>query len=159
MGIGGGSVLVPWRPAFWIAAEVVLSSTWHCSADICSQRLQQLQQRRRQQQLRQLPAAPPLVARGGSQCEPPDPGRLGPRSAGGCRRFNLQQPTLGRSAKGAHGPLLRACLAKSNHVRCRGTAIFEQISASPSRRWVDGRPVRSAGLVLGPPSTAPNAAC
>ena len=24
MGIGGGSVLVPWRPAFWIAAEVVL---------------------------------------------------------------------------------------------------------------------------------------
>ena len=23
MGIGGGSVLVPWRPAFWIAAEVV----------------------------------------------------------------------------------------------------------------------------------------
>ena len=40
----------------------------------------------------------------GGQCEPPDPGRLGPRSAGGCRRFNLQQPTLGRSAKGAHGP-------------------------------------------------------
>ena len=68
-------------------------------------RLQQLQQRRRQRQLRQLPAAPPLVARGGSQCEPPDPGRLGPRSAGGCRRFNLQQPTLGRSAKGAHGPV------------------------------------------------------
>ena len=24
MGIGGGSVLVPWRPAFWIAAEVVV---------------------------------------------------------------------------------------------------------------------------------------
>ena len=67
-------------------------------------RLQQLQQRRRQQQLRQLPAAPPLVARGGSQCEPPDPGRLGPRSAGGCRRYNLQQPTIGRAAKGAHGP-------------------------------------------------------
>ena len=68
-------------------------------------RLQQLQQRRRQQQLRQLPAAPPLVARGGSQCEPPDPGRLGPRSAGGCRRYNLQQPTIGRAAKGAHGPV------------------------------------------------------
>ena len=27
MGIGGGSVLVPWRPAFWIAAEVVLFFT------------------------------------------------------------------------------------------------------------------------------------
>ena len=37
--------------------------------------------------------------------EPPDPGRLGPRSAGGCRRFNLQQPTIGRAAKGAHGPV------------------------------------------------------
>ena len=24
MGIGGGSVLVPWRPFFWIAAEVVI---------------------------------------------------------------------------------------------------------------------------------------
>ena len=65
---------------------------------------QQLQQRRRRRQLQLPPAASPLAARGGSQCEPPDPGRLGPRSAGGCRRFNLQQPTLGRSAKGAHGP-------------------------------------------------------
>ena len=25
MGIRGGSVLVPWRPAFWIAAEVVIA--------------------------------------------------------------------------------------------------------------------------------------
>ena len=66
---------------------------------------QQLQQRRRRRQLQLPPAASPLAARGGSQCEPPDPGRLGPRSAGGCRRFNLQQPTLGRSAKGAHGPV------------------------------------------------------
>ena len=66
--------------------------------------LQQLLQRRWRRQLRQLPAAPPLEARGGSQCEPPDPGRLGPRSAGGCRRFNLQQPTIGCAAKGAHGP-------------------------------------------------------
>ena len=67
--------------------------------------LQQLLQRRWRRQLRQLPAAPPLEARGGSQCEPPDPGRLGPRSAGGCRRFNLQQPTIGCAAKGAHGPV------------------------------------------------------
>ena len=69
-------------------------------------RPQQLQQRRRRRQQQQPPAASPLAARGGSQCEPPDPGRLGPRSAGGCRRFNLQQPTSGRSAKGAHGPFL-----------------------------------------------------
>ena len=66
---------------------------------------QQQQRRRRRRQLQLPPAASPLAARGGSQCEPPDPGRLGPRSAGGCRRFNLQQPTLGRSAKGAHGPV------------------------------------------------------
>ena len=74
--------------------------------------LQQLLQRRWRRQLRQLPAAPPLEARGGSQCEPPDPGRLGPRSAGGCRRFNLQQPTLGRSAKGGHGPCSRVFVVK-----------------------------------------------
>ena len=67
-------------------------------------RPQQLQQRRRRRQLQQPPAASPLAARGGSQCEPTDRGRLGPRSAGGCRRFDLQQPTLGRSAKGAHSP-------------------------------------------------------
>ena len=72
---------------------------------------QQLPQRRRRRQQQQPPAASPLAARGGSQCEPPDPGRLGPRSAGGCRRFNLQQPTTGRTAKGAHCPkqALTAC--------------------------------------------------
>ena len=54
--------------------------------------------------LRGRPVFPCLlcVPNDSSQCEPPDSGRLGPRSAGGCRRCNLQQPTLGRSAKGAH---------------------------------------------------------
>ena len=28
MGIRGGSVLVPWRPAFWNAAEVVYDVAW-----------------------------------------------------------------------------------------------------------------------------------
>ena len=35
MGIRGGSVLVPWRPAFWIAAEVVnilISSAGFCAS-------------------------------------------------------------------------------------------------------------------------------
>ena len=33
MGIRGGFVLVPWRPFFWIAAEVVDKSTRYASPD------------------------------------------------------------------------------------------------------------------------------
>ncbi len=84
--------------------------------------LQQLLQRRWRRQLRQLPAAPPLEARGGSQGAPPDPGRLGPRSAGGCRRCNLQQPTIGCAAKGTHGP-------GPDHPRCSAGSGAEGMKA------------------------------